>query len=413
MDRFWEREKTARERGSVTILATGALLLVAFAGGLAVDYGFLQYKRAQLQTAADASALAGAQVLLQYGSNLDGVTGVSVDFGQRNLTSQDSPNLAVRASDVAFYKDGTPSLESPNQVEVAAGRTGTRGNPVDLFLGGVLGQSTADVSASARAALFCARSTNCIKPFSPPAKFEWDDNCDCGSKSDNNKYNNNGKFDMACACEASETDTDGDGKAFKVLGYGPDDLGATITLKLADNADSLENSHYFIIDLPPVNRGDPSEGGDRYREMIAHCTDYNNVPVYVGDTLRLNPGGKVGPTRQGIDDLIDQDPGATWNPATSSIEGSSFADPMQSPRVVLIPFYDPAEFVKSGRDTVTVEQLGAVFVTERNAKEKGVDGVFIRAMGVSPTREPGNCDTDTVAVYGASLARDSSRMTAQ
>ena len=46
-----------------------------------------------------------------------------------------------------------------------------------LFLGPVLGLDASDVSATARAEIFCSTTSRCIKPWSVPAKFTWNDTC--------------------------------------------------------------------------------------------------------------------------------------------------------------------------------------------------------------------------------------------
>ena len=57
-----------------------------------------------------------------------------------------------------------------------------------------------------------------------------------------------------------------------------------------------------------------------------------------------------GPTIQGAEDLIAQDPGAYWDNSTNTVKGSAFA---QSPRTFPIPLYDPIVYdsgKRNGRD---------------------------------------------------------------
>ena len=67
----------------------------------------------------------------------------------------------------------------------------------------------------------------------------------------------------------------------------------------------------------------------------------------IGDTIPVETGGMSGPTVQGVQTLTDRDPGATWNPATRSIEGSCApgvcADGIyhaESPRIVPVALFD-------------------------------------------------------------------------
>jgi Flp pilus assembly protein TadG len=379
------------ETGSVVVFSALIMVILAAMATLAVDYGFLQYKRSQLQTAADTAALAGAAELLRQGDKYDEVRSTAVEFGQSNLGDQDTVASAVTTDDVELLK-GTELAEgaTPDTVRVTTGRTGQRGNPVDMFLGPILGWDTQDLTATASASLFCSDQTKCLKPFSPPAKFTWNDSCDSDKK-----YKENGAFDPASSCELASVD---------VLGYDAGDLGAQIVLKLSDSHDTVVPGHFQAVDYPPANTGNPESGAATYRLNIAGCTASNNTVVRDGDELVIEPGNMVGPTSQGLAELMATDPGASWDSATNSVVGSAYADPMKSPRVALIPFYDPSRPQNAGRNSVYVYQLGAVFIENTGAKGEVV-GRFMRGMAVEPKRTTGACDTASVSLYGIGLVR--------
>jgi hypothetical protein len=80
-----------------------------------------------------------------------------------------------------------------------------------------------------------------------------------------------------------------------------------------------------------------------------------------GDRLQLEPGNMVGPTMHGMEDLISLDPGAHWDSATKTIQNSAFG---ASPRIGIVPFFDPTLPPASGRNWVTVVKLGAFFIEE-------------------------------------------------
>lgn len=381
------------EKGSVLVMTAVAMVVLAALATLAVDYGFLQYKRSQLQTAADSGALAGAMGLMRQGDNLTAVASTVVQFGRDNLTDQDNKDSAVTTGDVVFTKTNEASSGTvPDTVTVAVGRTRERGNPVDMFFGGLLGWDTQDLTATASASLFCSLQSKCLKPFSPPAKFTWDDTCDT-----NSKYKNNGKLDVDSACELSSV---------KVIGYGAEDTGTEIVLKLSDSSDTVVPGHFNAVDYPPVNTGTPDTGASVYRLNISGCTSSNNNVVSLGDEVQVEPGNMVGPTNQGLDDLIAADPGASWDESTNSIVGSKYgSNPLQSPRVALIPFYDPSRPQVSGRNTIYVYQLGAVFI-ESVSKSGEVTGRFMRAMAVDPKRDTsGTCDTESATLFGVGLSQ--------
>jgi len=126
--------------------------------------------------------------------------------------------------------------------------------------------------------------------------------------------------------------------------------------------------------------------------------------VEPGDKLQTEPGNKVGPTRTGVNELISDDSGAYWDIASKSIKGSRFKDPLLSPRVALIPFFDPLQPPYSGRNYLIVHQLGAVFIEGIDSKGN-ISGRFIKTVPYSPKST--GAGNGMLAV--ARLIQDSSR----
>ena len=89
----------------------------------------------------------------------------------------------------------------------------------------------------------------------------------------------------------------------------------------------------------------------------------------------------VGPTKHGMEDLIAQDPGAYWDASTKSVMGSAFG---QSPRIGLVPFFDPQLPPTSGRNHVTVSKIGAFFIESVQGNGE-VRGRFIQ---ITTTGQP-------------------------
>jgi hypothetical protein len=71
----------------------------------------------------------------------------------------------------------------------------------------------------------------------------------------------------------------------------------------------------------------------------------------VGDPVPYDNGSKTGPVRQGIDHLVQQDPGAVWNQSTGQVDNSAYPDWTQSPRVVLIGLIDPIYWTANSSNT--------------------------------------------------------------
>ena len=126
--------------------------------------------------------------------------------------------------------------------------------------------------------------------------------------------------------------------------------------------------------------------------------------VEPGDKLQTEPGNKVGPTRTGVNELISDDSGAYWDTASKSIKGSRFKDPLASPRVALIPFFDPLQPPYSGRNYLIVHQLGAVFIESIDSRGN-ITGRFLKTVPYSPK----STGTGNGMLAVARLIQDSSR----
>jgi Flp pilus assembly protein TadG len=169
-------------RGAIVMLA--AILAVLMVGMLAfaIDTGYIVAVRAELQNAADAAALAGAQRLQQpfvqfyapgqknkasiYDAVLtDTTTPTSpICTAQKFASNNKAGNVSVTvpAADVSFtYWDGTnaPVAASypsnfPNSVTVVTRRDATANGALRLFFGPVLGVSTIELTATATATIY-------------------------------------------------------------------------------------------------------------------------------------------------------------------------------------------------------------------------------------------------------------------
>ncbi len=375
--------------GAVGILVALSLTVLVGFCAYAVDLGFLHMKRGELQTAADNAALAGAVALLSLRGDAAGVRAVVVDYARANLSEQDEPAAAVGTADVRLIATGALSGD-PDAVELTVSRTRARGNPVSLFFGRVLGTDDAELTVTARAALAPVCSSQCVKPFIVPAKFNWDDQA-----SSNSKYRDNGELDV---------DSPEEMQSIEVQGYDNSDVGTRITLKYGDPGATMVPSQYSPVDFPPVNKGVPVTGAAEYKANLGGCEGSNRVLVELGDELYLEPGNMVGPTSAGLTDLLADDPFATWDEATGSVQGSAFADPLSSPRVAVIAFFDPRYPPVSGRNTLMVHQLGAVFIEGEGQDNGSIQARFMNTVARSPHPAAGEC-----LIYLPRLVLDSSR----
>jgi len=112
------------ERGQAIVLVALALVGLLAIGGLAIDGGRLYQSRRQVQNAADASALAGARVILDGvcsgGADRSAVSAAIQDFARQNGVDITSPD----ATYVYQYVDGNENVLIPTTAKVPVGTKG-------------------------------------------------------------------------------------------------------------------------------------------------------------------------------------------------------------------------------------------------------------------------------------------------
>jgi Flp pilus assembly protein TadG len=321
------------ERGfSLAFVALGFMGLLA-ASMLAIDVGMLMTARNQAQNSADAGALAGATALAYNDFDDRTPTGPAVTnalaAAQANEVMRKS--VAVKPADVTFPNDpdGNPTRVKVNVFRTAARSSDGESGPVATLIAAIFRIPTADISATATAEASPADTMTCVKPFTIPDRWlEKDPAAPGGFRPSTGDDGFNPGVDIYR-----------DPKEAEPTGYDwHDDVGLQITLK-ANNDTKIAPSFYYPWDMVGENRG-----ADDYRWSIGHC----NVDLMEFDQeFVAKPGNMVGPTKQGMDDLIDLDPGAKWDPYTGEVVNSN-AKNGPSPRVVAIPLFDPV-FYANGK----------------------------------------------------------------
>jgi hypothetical protein len=320
--------KLGDERGSTMIMVTVSIVALFAFAVLAIDGAILMSTRTQLHNAADAAALAGATGLIDGDQNL--ATERAIDFAAYNEAFENTTQpVVIDASDVSFPE--------PDVIRVETHRTRGKGDALRTFFTRVINPASdnrAEMTAVAAAQAFDLCSSRCLKPWAIPDRW--------------NDADGDGEWDTGEFYDPQTT------------GYtAPADVGSSIVLKVGNPQQAIEPGIFYPINFPPLNNPEgesPLTGGSWYEQWIAGCSPFT---VGVGDQLQLEPGNMVGPTTHGMDDLVAQDPGAYWDPGSQTVLGSAYG---LSPRVGLIPFFDPTLPPTSGRNYVTVTKIGAFFI---------------------------------------------------
>lgn len=344
-----KRTPLGNNRGSMIIMTAVALVAMFAFAALTIDGAELMTTRNQLQAAADAAALAGASGLVAGDQAL--ATARAITIAGQNQAEQDIKRpVIITAADVTF--------PTATQVRVRTHRTNATGDALVAYFLKIVNPASnnlTDVTATATAEVYDVCQSECVKPWAIPDR--WDD------------ANGNSRYDTGEAYDPIST------------GYqAPGDVGVQAVLKVGNPQQAIAPGQFFPIDLPSLdcNCGvDPIPGGSEYRWNIGNCNQYM---IGVGDRVAVEPGNMVGPTKQGVQDLIDADPGAYWDGSSQSIMGSAFG---KSPRIILVPFFDPTSPPTSGRNWVRITKVGAFFL-EGVQGNGNVTGRFIKATVDGP-----------------------------
>lgn len=152
------------ERGSVLAVSAIGMLSLFLAAGLAVDISHLYTAKAELQTAVDAAAIAGAS---QLNSKPGGIT-LAVAEATRTMNEYDfAVGVTVSAADVTFAKDLNGTYMSAASAGVAATAKEIRfikvtlsPKPVDISFAALAINKTQNLSATATAGMSVGLTMN-------------------------------------------------------------------------------------------------------------------------------------------------------------------------------------------------------------------------------------------------------------
>lgn len=336
------------ERGVSMMLVAICMVVLLGMAALAIDVGMLYAAKAQAQNAADSGALAGAGALILTPTSATVPTNVAETFAEKHEIIKQQVQIEP-AADV--------QVDLVNmRVTVTARRIDARGNAVPTFFARILGWNLVDIEATATAEVGPAGTAACLKPWAIPDAYD-DLAAPVGSFGPGDYY------------EAGVTSW---GTTYRSASA---DFGVQLSLKYGRPGDAISPGQFFPIDLP-LPGGGPITGGDKYRENIANC---NGQIVSVGDLVWTENGNMIGPTKQGVQALIDQDPGASWASGTG-IFGSSFA-PGASPRIVRVPMFDPRFPPTSGKQQLKVTNIAGFFI-EGVTGNGNVTGRLMPGLGI-------------------------------
>ena len=392
-------------RGAALALVAVFMLVLLAVSALSVDMAMGFASHAEAQRAADASALAGASAFMDQEKAL-------AEPEARNRAYEYGLKQTIRGEAVDSSEVTIQVITDSMKVRVWVHRQG-----LSTWFARILGVDEIDVSAKAAAQAVQAGAARCLKPFAIPDI--WDEPPVVGDDVDNdNVWDPNEQWvwgddpGEAAALERYERyeQTPESGSA---TGYGGTarvdrvrDQGRQIPLKLTDptSSFSLQPGLFFPFriasspdqgscDKGPSPKEDQIPGAAVYRTNICEC---NMTEVQIGDSVDVQPGNMIGPTDQGIEELISEDRDAYWVDDPSgggSVKGSSMGNNwMASPRVVKIALVDPTTILKGGMQKIVFNNFALFFL--ENAPQGGQEKIdvlgrfikFASGSGQGPTQ---------------------------
>jgi hypothetical protein len=361
----------------MSVMLFGMIALAA----LAIDLASLRSARSEAQRAADATALAGASAFRDFpwtqGDTKDSAGKRALEIARLNQVRSDT--IDVRSpvwKPPQNFAWGTvhtvvaPQLTLNIIPDSQKVRAWVRHAGVQTFFGGLIGVPYGHVQAMATAwASDAGPTVNCLKPFVIPDMWWESDKVEEDVDDDdymdpttagpgNNQDGESWKFEPAAlggqdyyepfnpnVPDDPNHPQTGYGSAMRAAAGYPGDVGLPMLIKPqtgngnGQSAPERMGNAFWLLDFDGNN-------GNVEEEITNGCAN-----AAVGDPVPYLSGGHTGPTRKGVDNLIDLDPSATWNQSTKQVENSAYADWTKSPRVIIIGLISPEYWMASSKNT--------------------------------------------------------------
>lgn len=335
------RSRSDARRGITLPIVAVLLTALLGIGAFAVDLARWYLLRAQLQTAAEAGALAGVTRLL----NDDATHGAdsALAYVQANPVDGVAPALGPTGItpgrwDGAFQPTGGWSDPTTDAVRVETEHEGR------YVFGRIYGDSSRTLRATAVASIVWVSRARCIRPLAIP-------------------YASLLRTLYPTATPEVTYDlTEPDVARLRSMTQAD-----AIPLKLGSTTDDGAPPGFFYpVRLPPVRyangeAGEPEGGGDAYRHALAATCTGGEASVGIGDWLAGESGNMVGPTRAGVAQACGATPGAAF-----------VCDPAVP---YLLPIWDIADKSVASPRAYRVKYIGVFYVTSYDYQQ-GILGYF-------------------------------------
>jgi hypothetical protein len=423
---------------------TAAVIAVSLAAllgmvALAVDVGMLMKVRGDAQRAADAAALAGAKDFLNPSipNQKDAALKHALEYASRNYVGWKyvDTSAAIIMDSGAVYVGNSPEayvqvIPAEQKVRVFIRREQTPN-----WFGKMFRLPFTAISVKAAAQAVDAGTGKCVKPFAIPDMWQDnDDDINPANRIDDivgqqgKKGGEEWEFDQGDVYQRfkdpsypnTPTTWTGWGSSWRNQSaaaanpgvYYYDDYGRQMVIKMSNPQESPSPGFFYPWTMPydasnpqaycdaQGSCASPNNGAQWYKWNISHC---NPVAVNTSETVNQDadyldkPGNMIGPTNQGMDALIAEDPLACWaefpdaNPEhigsftggevrkRASANGACdqpYPGWENSARVAMVPLFDPSQ-ITSGRTTLTFNNLALIFIEGQDNAHAEVTARFL------------------------------------
>lgn len=361
MESWW------KDDGGATLgLAAVAMVVLLGMVALAVDVGMIMTARTEAQRTADAAALAAAGEAFIGGPSgtLDQqalARSAAVEYANEHEVMNDEVDIDP-AADVTF--------PGPDSVRVRVRRTdGSPDGPVGTIFARVIGFGTVNVTADATARVVNASQITCPLPLVLIDKWSENDGDPLDPEEDEYQPDNDPDDGAPDSYDPATT------------GYDQNDIGSPVLLKQNAGEEGAYTPSWWGPWQPPGQ-----QGASDYQANITGCQNPNEA-YGIGDEVDNEPGNMAGPTRQGFDDLVDQDPNASWNDTKKCVTGGK--EPVDdrgcnisSPRIKPIVMISPEQLPIQGREPFEIRNWAGIFVQEPDGNT--FHGIFMGIGGFDP-----------------------------
>lgn len=343
-------------RGAIAILTVMLFLALMAVGAVVLDFARVELMRNQLQTAADAAALAGA-VQLTKATKTDYLAQAK-SVGQANPLFNENVVVPDDAVEVGRWDPETRTFASTNSATTADAVRVTLRHQSSYLIGNVLGWAAKPVAAQAVAwAGPSVGDTKCMKPWAL-----W-----IGQLMSRINLFRGLPDDPLRQMEQADLDA---------LREMPEDgpTGRTFDVFLGNGGpDSTFQGNFYAVSLPPFYHADGTvsdttgTGANNYEQNISgeRCNS-----VSIGDSLLTEPGAMVGKTCAGV--VGSESCNVNGDGICQTLVGGECKGPNGEDVVVKTAFWS-APTDRNGRLAAMVQLIGS-FKLKTFVKENGKDG---------------------------------------